>query len=425
MMAEYDVKIELPVSKSILIRAMALEYVDAAKEGRAFRPLGEDLPAGISYAECLCDDTTRFAEALPLLSRPGAAIEIGDGATPLRFLMAIAAAIPGVDVRILLSPQLGARPHMPLVDALRRLGADISLHYRDREGKNIEAIAIKGRKLRGGRISTDPSVSSQFASALTIISSLTDRPLELEFVEGKKRVSAPYLEMTRRMAEAVAGGANAYSLLEYDWSSASYFYEWALLNPGRRIVLPRMLPSGDSLQGDSVLHNIFASLGVESTFLPDSLVIKGRPRMKFDFCHPVEIDFTDTPDLLPAVACALCIIERPFCFTGVDHLLHKETNRLEMLKEELDKIDRQLEIKGSCATGGLQLVYTPEYGYIDIDKLEGLAEVGFSSHGDHRIAMALAPFAGDNLSFSGKDAVAKSFPGFWGQFAKLRNLKTP
>lgn len=384
-----DTAIELPASKSMAARLLILDYIRGKKEVR------EDLPE--------CEDTQYLAAAIKelLKSHAGGQYYLGSGGTGLRFFVALAASLEGFDGELDASPQLRRRPLAPLVDALREMGAEIK--YLKNEG--YPPIYIKGKKLKGGKIEINGAVSSQFISALLMASLLWENPAEIE-IKGEA-VSAPYIELTRKMIDRY-DDLN----IEADWSAATFFYEIALLCPGREIRLKGLLPPGESLQGDAGVAGIFGLLGVESQWMDKGdLVIKGNPdiigKLK-GLPEPFEFDMGAMPDAVPAMAVAMSMAGMKFRFFNVAHLRHKESNRLEGLGAELERIGIAAEVGAdSIAWTGSRLPIAEN-------------EV-VESNDDHRIAMAFAPAAVrlGYVTIRDPQCVDKSFPDYFDQIAKL------
>ena len=122
-------------------------------------------------------------------------------------------------------------------------------------------------------------------------------------------------------------------------------------------------------------------------------------------------DMRSTPDLVPAVAVALCFSSVKFELRGVGHLRYKECDRLEALAEALASFGYVLEI------GNDELIWN---GLKSRSVPPGCVEINTRS--DHRMLMAFAPlvFRGYSIRFDDLECVAKSFPGFATQFARLR-----
>ncbi|MDE6339732.1 MAG: hypothetical protein K2K97_08100, partial [Muribaculaceae bacterium] len=199
---EQEEAVRLPGSKSMAARLLILDYIRAKETERAVLPM--------------CDDTQYLAEAMAELRRlpAGGRFYLGSGATSLRFFVALVASVKGFDGEVDASPQLRRRPLAPLVDALRSVGADIE--YLGKEG--YPPLYIKGKRLRGGKLEVNGTLSSQFISAILLASQLWEKPAEIQ-IRGEQ-VSTPYIDLTRRMIERCDEGR-----LEADWSAATFFYE--------------------------------------------------------------------------------------------------------------------------------------------------------------------------------------------------------
>ncbi|MCM1378164.1 MAG: hypothetical protein NC097_08250 [Clostridium sp.] len=423
-------RFEMPVSKSIAIRALALDYLLSCREWiehstpPAERP-SLHIPAFLDKSNPeVCSDITLFADALSTLCSGRGTIEIGDGATPFRFILALAAATPNSEVSIIPSPQLGQRPHAPLLEALTALGADIYIHTAE-DNITITRVDIRGRRLQGAETTLDPSVSSQYASALTLASMLFVSPLTISYEVGTTPVSSSYLEMTKAMLQRTLSGTNPYQMLEYDWSAASYFYEWALLNPGRKIRLPYIPPYGQSLQGDAIIAEIMKTLGVQTTYSDNKEYMEICNTVKDGGDHwKVEIDMGNCPDLVPTLVCGLCGVGRSFILKNVGQLKYKESDRIESLRKELAKLGYIGPEVCKTENHGLCLYYEAKENSIaecrgelqntdaktSITKKAATPEL--DSHNDHRIAMSLAILTGNLRAIRNPDCINKSFPTF-------------
>lgn len=388
-------EIRLPGSKSISTRALTC---------RAVSGLDIALP-GLTQ----CDDTVALAKAFEALaSHDKAEIDIGSGAAPLRFFMAVAASMPGKEVTISCSPQLARRPHSPLICALRSLGADIT----ELPGGQLH---IRGRKLEGGRVDIDASMSSQFISALMLASPLWKQTLSLH-ITTDKCVSAPYIRMTgevmRLFCEAVDAG-HLVIPIEPDWSAASYIYEAVALGT---YSIPPVLVGGllgpeRSIQGDARCAEIFAPF-VDTNFTPEGAVLTRRQSAD---AGPTDIDMGDIPDLVPAYAATLCGLGIPFTISGIAHLRHKESDRIAALVSELGRMGYALKAEGADTLRG--------FGIRPLNTFNEKA-IDVSAHGDHRMAMALTMLAeGTNtrIRLDDESVVSKSFPDF---FDIARRLKS-
>ena len=193
--------------------------------------------------------------------------------------------------------------------------------------------------------------------------------------------------------------------MESDWSSASYWYAATALAEEGEVHLHGYLE--DSLQGDSVTASLFDSLGVSTRFTEEGMVIKKteRPAMEdFDF------DFSDHPDLAPTFAVVLPLLGIRARLAGLQTLRHKESNRVEVLVENL-------------AALGIRAVASPDYAEMEIFPAGGtpVPDALIRCHGDHRMAMAFAPavLKTGALRLDHPEVVEKSYPDFWKQFGLI------
>lgn len=389
---EQSEAVTLPGSKSIAARLLVLDYINSKGEAMAER---DGMPD--------CDDTIFLSNALRRLKDGGAdgRYDLGSGAASLRFFVALAASLPGFEGVVDCSAQLRRRPLSPLINALRGIGADIECM--EREG--YPPLYIKGKTLRGGKVRVDGSVSSQFVSAMLLVEKLWIRPLTLR-IDGEE-VSRPYSEMTRKVVENYGKCE-----VEPDWSAAAFFYEVALLCPGREILLGRLTDPAVSVQGDAASRDIFNLLGVETTLHDDgSATLKGNAsvirRMSYSGI-PLEFDLNGMPDLVPALAVGMALAGIKYRFVNIGHLRHKESDRISALQMEMEKIGFGLESGSDWLSWIGRRLPVGENETID-------------SHDDHRIVMAFAPAAA-KLNYVGirsAECVAKSFPGFVAELEKL------
>ena len=387
---EVRAAITLPTSKSISNRALLIAA------------LCDNKPTVVGPA--LCDDTAVMVEAL---SRQGGTINVGAAGTAMRFLTAYFATREGVTVTLDGVERMRQRPIGILVDALRSLGAHIE--YLDKEG--FPPLHITGSRMHGGDVVMDSSVSSQFTSAvMMILPTLGGGTIHLT----GNGVSMPYIHMTaavmRDMGATVdvAGDrisiGNGYTgndyVVEADWSAAAPWYAMAALLPQSSLTLKGL--SADSIQGDARLVELGRNLGIGSKFGADGVTLDTSHFI--GCCCSSFADMSATPDLALSWAVLLCLLERSFRMTGVRTLWHKESSRVEALRDELKKLGYVLKIENDDAISwyGERVPVTQEPPVID-------------THGDHRIAMAFAPAAVrfPGLVIRDADVVTKSYPSFW------------
>ena len=408
----------LPASKSISNRMLLISQL--AKGHISLRNISD------------CDDTRAMEEALGVRARVESEseksqisnnkiIDIGAAGTAMRFLTAYFATTPG-EVVITGTERMRHRPIGVLVDALRRLGADID--YEGEQG--FPPLRIRGTQLEGGSISMAGSVSSQYVSALLMVAPTMRNGLTLT-LEGEI-ISRPYIDMTtslmRRFGITVeepddrtfrvlpgeyTGGEY---LIENDWSAASYWYEMLALADDGEIVLEGLF--ADSLQGDSCVQQLFEPLGISTEFNKKGAVIRKRvesleSRVK---SQEYNADLAHCPDLAQTMVATCCGMGVPFHFSGLQTLHIKETDRLLALQQELAKLGYEIRCKseGECESDKSQ-----------ISNLK--SQITIDTYSDHRMAMCMAPLAMLHEGLVIKDAqvVSKSYPTFWSDIEKLES----
>jgi 3-phosphoshikimate 1-carboxyvinyltransferase len=104
-----------------------------------------------------------------ILKSKDSILDAGAGGTTFRFLTAYLAIQEGREVILTGSERMQQRPIKILVEALIQLGADIEYE----KNKDFPPLKIKGKKLRGGKITLPANISSQYITALLLIAPST------------------------------------------------------------------------------------------------------------------------------------------------------------------------------------------------------------------------------------------------------------
>lgn len=402
--------VELPPSKSLTNRAL----VAAAIAG-----------GGIVSSPLDCGDTRILARALETAGWPVSwrsrieigrrvipdnrvTIDLGESGTGARLIIGLMAASPG---RCLVdgSPRLRERPMGPLVDALRDLGARIEAT------KGCLPIKIDGVDLEGGRVVIRPEVSSQFVSSLLLAAPLMRRDLNLT-VDGPLP-SAPYLDLTKDVLRQFGGVIDVSEdrrdwrvaasplkittyMVEADWSAAAFVFA-AVSVAGGTVDINRLDPK--SRQGDRAVASILARGGLEIREAGDVLRLTAQVNPPFD------ANLQDTPDLFPALSVVAAAAPPGSHLSGLDHLKHKESDRLSAMVDNLRRLGAEITVDDSGFT-------------VDRSLPLGVGNPPeVTSANDHRIAMAMAVAAlvVGEIRMDDGNCVDKSFPGFWNMWEEL------
>ena len=397
-----DTSIMLPASKSISNRALIIQALTK----------GGMMPENLSD----CDDTEVIIRGL---GRQSEIIDIKAAGTAMRFMTAYLSATEG-EHTLTGTERMKHRPIGILVDALRYLGAEIE--YVGEEG--YPPLRIRGRQLEGGTLLIAGDVSSQYISALLMIAPILTKGLELKLTGNI--ISRPYIDLTLHLMHEFGVAAEwsdfdtirvkpqpyqqrAYTI-ESDWSAASYWYEiLALTDDTLSKVALQGLKDG-SRQGDSTVRYIFSLLGIKTSFkekgvngMPEALLTR-HSRM----LNRMDYDFTNQPDLAQTLIAVCPVLGIPFHFTGLGTLKIKETDRIEAMKREMEKLGYILHEEEGTA-----LSWTGE-------RCEPMTQPTIDTYEDHRMAMSFAPLAiklGE-IRINNPEVVSKSYPHYWADLRK-------
>ena len=424
----FEAQVTLPVSKSVVNRELLINAQwslakSTLKEGKTERQISSEseppplqgglrgAPRGDRGGAPFNEPDDIAAMRRGLAAHDGDTVDLHGAGTALRFLTAYWATREGCTVTLTGNDRLCQRPIAPLVDALRQLGADID--YVHTQG--FAPLRITGRRLHAGRLKLGGGVSSQFVSALLMIAP-TIGGLELE-LKGDI-VSRPYIDMTLALMERHGVTAHWHGQMitvpagdylpapavdEGDWSAAAFWLALQALLPQARITLHGLRP--DSVQGDRRILTILEQMGMQAHWHDDGSLTADMGLADCCCCSTFA-DLTGTPDLAPVLVAMLCLMGRPFRITGLRTLRHKESDRLEALRQELRKVGYVITIEGDDAvTWHFATCEPQEHPVID-------------PHDDHRIAMAMALAAvrHPGLVIANAHCVDKSYPGLWDYF---------
>ena len=378
-----DARITLPRSKSLANRALIL----AALAG--------DLSFVTDPGEA--EDTRTLFK---LLKERPSEMHCGDGGTTFRFLLAWACVQEGEEHLLTGSARSMERPHAPLIAALTALGADIK--------RSQTGYRTRGRRMRGGTVTLDSPMSSQFISALLLVAPFFEKGLRLHWTG--RRLSSPYVGMTVAMLKHFGVDASvegddihipasplkpASFEVPADWSAAAFWFEVAALAPDTKLYFTGTFNSG--MQGDEAVISHLLPY-THCAISDEELILHGRSS---DGPDPYHADLTDTPDLFQPMAFALAGVGKKAEFTGLHNLSHKETDRSKAVAGALGTLGCSAEYHGGT--------FTLEGG------ITNLRPHPFDPQGDHRMAMSLAPLAlvCEQITILHPEVVAKSYPGFW------------
>jgi 3-phosphoshikimate 1-carboxyvinyltransferase len=300
------------------------------------------------------------------------------------------------------------RPLADLVDGLRQLGADIA--YLGEDG--YPPIEIHGTGLNGGTVRIQGNISSQFLTSILLAAPLARGPVRIE-VTGEQ-VSKPYLDITlgmmrqfgvaashenhqRFLVEPAAYVSPGRFLVEGDASAASYFLAAGAI-AGNGVTVHGI--GRDSTQGDIEFLQVLRSMGAVVSTQAESVTVK--PGM----LNGVDLDLNHIPDAAMTLATLALFAHGPTTIRNIYNWRVKETDRLDAMCRELRKLGAEVE------EGRDYLVIKPP---------AQLQPTSIDTYGDHRMAMcfSLVALGGVPVTINDPDCVAKTFPNYFTEFARL------
>ena len=354
------------------------------------------------------DDTQAMTRGL---SSAQETIDIGHAGTTMRFLTSYFATTAGVKKILTGSKRMQERPIKILVDALRAIGTDIE--YVKNEG--YPPLRISGKKITVDSVELAANVSSQYITSLMLIAPNLPKGLTIRLVG--EITSIPYINMTCSLLQKVGVQAKFEGQtiqvfpqdkiatktveVESDWSSASYHFSMAALADNAQISIKNYV--SDSLQGDSVLVEIYKQMGVSSIFDGNTLHLKNDGAIQ----PHITLDLVKAPDIAQTIAVTCFGLGISCDLTGLHTLKIKETDRLVALDTELSKLGADIRV-------------TNESLHLAARKNPIIEGVAIDTYHDHRMAMAFAPLGIKvPISINDADVVSKSYPTFWDDLRSL------
>ncbi|CAA2930946.1 3-phosphoshikimate 1-carboxyvinyltransferase [Arsenophonus endosymbiont of Bemisia tabaci] len=340
-------------------------------------------------------------------NKKGLEIFLGNAGTAMRPLTAVLA-LADNDIVLTGEPRMKERPIGHLIDALQQGGANIDYL----EQADYPPIRIKGR-FRGGNITVDGRVSSQFLTALLMAAPLAPNDTTIQ-IKGEL-VSKPYIDITLALMRDfgievdnqhyrrfhIKAGKHYISpgdyFVEGDASSASYFLAAAAIKDGT----VRVTGIGkDSLQGDTQCAAVLEKMGAKILWGKDYIECQRGELIGIDMDMNAIPDAAMTVGTLALFACGETIIR------NIDNWRVKETDRLTAMATELTKVGAKVE---------------EDRDYIRILPPKLLQHAQIATYNDHRMAMcfSLVALSDTPVTILDPNCTAKTFPDYFNQLEKL------
>jgi 3-phosphoshikimate 1-carboxyvinyltransferase len=394
-------RVSPPGSKSITNRALLLaglakgtSRLSGALKSDDTRVMSEALRLmGVQVDEP--DDSTFVVTSSGHWQAPQQALFLGNAGTATRFLTAALANFEGEFV-VDGDEYMRKRPIGPLVDALQRMGVDVSAP------SGCPPVTVKGLGgLAGGRIEIDGGLSSQYVSALLMAAACAKGPIDVALT-GSEIGARGYVDLT--LAAMQAFGAQVEALDNGTWRVAPTGYQATDFHIEPDASAATYLWAAQALTGGAIDLGVAA----EDFTQPDAearLLIERFPNM------PAVIDGSQMQDAVPTLAVLAAFNNQPVRFVGLANLRVKECDRVSALSHGLCAIAAGLaEEQGD----DLLVHANPALAGQTVDAL-------IDTHADHRIAMcfALAGLKIAGIRIQDPDCVGKTYPGYWDALGSL------
>ena len=332
---------------------------------------------------------------------------VGNSGTTIRFLSALAAAIGG-SYKFDGIQRMRLRPIEDLADAFRQLGVRASC-----TATGCPPLELVSSGFTGNQCSVRGNLSSQYLSGLLMASVASGEAVQIT-VEGEL-VSKPYVDITLDVMKAFGAaplnkGYHSFEIskdskylateyaIEPDASAASYFFAVAAVTGGRVTVSGL---SADAMQGDVAFCNCLADMGCTVIYDKDAITVIGGT------LNGIDVDMNAISDTVPTLAVVALFANGLTNISNVEHVRHKETDRISDLSRELVKLGATVDERQDGLT-----IHPGE-----------LRAASIATYNDHRIAMS---FAVAGLMISGvvindPGCCEKTYPEFFSDLEKLIN----
>ncbi len=380
-------EIKIPPSKSVAHRAMVCSFL-----------------AGGGKVEPIIDsnDMKAMEQVINAFQFNRNDIDCIESGNTLRFMIPVGAAL-GKKCTFY---GKGRLPERPITEYLRLL----SEH-------GVKCVAENGKipleidgKLESGDYEIAGNISSQYITGLLFALPILDGDSKIILTTPLE--SKPYVDMTIAVlkdygitiCETEYGyfvkGNQKYSkrdyIVESDWSQAAFFLVAGAINGDVKLKGLDV----NSTQGDKEIINILKKFGANIEICNDYITVK-KSNLK-----GIDIDVSQIPDTVPALAVAAAFAEGETRIYGGERLRLKESDRIESVVTNLKAL-------------GVKVDETSDGMVIRGGNVHGGKIISFN---DHRIAMAfsIAALAAQGESIiSDWECINKTYPTFFEDYNSL------
>lgn len=409
-------EVSIPGSKSLSNRALLIAALAKGKTQLKNLLISEDTEVMLDALKTLGVKIIKEDDYIEVYGLNGLfnidkeiTLDLKNAGTAMRPLTAILAISQGT-FNLTGQERMMERPIKALVDALRSLNLDIT--YLKNDG--YPPLCIKGHSKKGDIVYVKGNTSSQYLSALLMAAPLCKNGLKI-VVDGDL-ISKPYIDLTIKLLldfgakitrngykEFIVEGSGyvspSFYEIESDASSATYFIALgALAGPLKINGIKK-----DSIQGDIKFIDVLKSMGANIDVY-DNYIIVHKSKL-----HGIEIDMNDMPDAAMTLVPLALFIDDAIKITNIESLRVKETDRIEALKNEMEKC--------SCT-----VITTNDSLYIKRNDTLDKDVVTFKTYKDHRMAMTLSLVSlKRDVIIEDPKCTEKTFPTYFKLFNSIKS----
>lgn len=411
-----DVEIEIPGSKSYSNRALVIAALAKGKSRLENILFSEDTDVMIKALKSFgakIEGKGNIIELTPAkkMSFDGRVFVAGAGTTT-RFLTALCCLGIG-KVELYGIERMHQRPIEDLVEALKPLiEGNVNAKTVNAEGKKCPPVEINSKALKGGKISLRGDTSSQYLSAILMVAPYAQKDIEIEIIG--ELTSKSYVDITidimasfgvavenHEYKKFIVKAGQQYRGRDYhiesDASTASYFLAAAAI-AGGTVKVKNVNPN--SVQGDIHFIDVLENMGCQVEKGTNFLEVTGPKKLK-----ALKVDMNKMPDTVQTLAVLAAVAEGKTVITNIGNLRVKETDRINAVETELNKVG----IKAESTEDSLTIQGGQPHGAL------------INTYNDHRMAMSFAVLGlkVPGIKIENPECVSKSFPNF---FEKLEEL---
>ncbi len=404
-------KIQIPPSKSLSHRAI---IAAALAEGESIISnvlYSKDILATIDAMRACGAEIKEYSDHLVIhgskVKRVKSIINANESGSTIRFMIPIAL-VSDEEIEFRGENHLVKRP----LDTFLEIFDSQGIKYT--KGEDYLPLKVYSG-LKCGTFKVRGDISSQFITGLLYALPLLDGDSKIVITTNLE--SKGYIDLTLDMLkkfgieienkeykEFIIKGNQSYKPYNYtiegDFSQSAFFLVADALGADIKLSCMNM----DSHQGDKKILLDMEDFGSNIIFENDVLSLENKT------LHGATIDFSQSPDLGPALTVLASLAEGESNFINAGRLRIKECDRITAMRIELEKMGAKIiEHKDGMTIYGVK-------------ELHGAV---IDSHNDHRVAMAIAMASlktkGD-IKILNAGCVSKSFPNFFSVFESLGGI---